>query len=61
MDRVVVMACAVDVQWMPDISWKMILEVQGDYERYFSLDDENAGSPNEVPAEVGEDIDDVFS
>lgn len=54
------MAPTVDVQWLPEATFKTILEFQSDDNLYLGVvDDESFGS--EVLAEEVEDIDDIFA
>lgn len=54
------MAPAIDVQWISGTTCQTIFGVQGNDKRYFGVVDD-ADFLSEVPAEVVENIDDIFS
>lgn len=52
---------AMDVNWLPAVTRKTITEGHCDYQRYHGILDDNTGQPADVPADVVDDVHEMFS
>lgn len=56
---VLILALAVDFNWLPNVTCKTISDVQRDYSLYRVICADNSGFPSDVPAEIVHSVDDV--
>lgn len=56
-----VMAPAIDVNWIPGVACMTISEIDRAYWSYHVINGDDAGQPADIPADVENDVDDIFA